>query len=194
MDASEELLVNDALKAWLFERRHALRQDMRNLARDLARALGGLSFSKHHHDGFWAVTLDAELNVRYEGYAKQTLGPRGRLEQLLPWELVELIESAHLRSSPASSAMSNPAPKDQAQLLEEINPDGADIGSTVEVLYQGQRCVIDLLNAAVSPHSRSAADVRKAPGKYFLGKNAGYSFTESLFGMPVGEIKIISVY
>lgn len=71
----------------------ALEQQLRDALRIAVESLGSIRFRSSYADGTWDVTLNANGSVTYGGYAEETRGLHGTLDQLQRWELLALAES-----------------------------------------------------------------------------------------------------
>lgn len=69
-----------------------LLQDMQNLALRAATEQGALKMRTYHADGIWAVEVHPDGRTVYGGYAEESRGPYGTIEDLTMWELAALLE------------------------------------------------------------------------------------------------------
>lgn len=70
-----------------------LQQQMRDLVLKAARKSGSARLHVHYADNYWTVEVFADGSTKNEGYAEETRGPTGVLEDLNLWELASILEA-----------------------------------------------------------------------------------------------------
>lgn len=89
-----------AVQAWLLEAQKAppilsntaLLASLRRAVQHRLRTAPLLTLNAPYADGYWTVEVYADGNSRNKGYAEESRGKHGTIDDLLAWEMVDLLK------------------------------------------------------------------------------------------------------